>query len=398
MEYIYFTVPDLIDPPSITQSPVCGKSKDDYSCNLFAGMQSSLKDVNDLLTVINRVLTSKGLKSANARNVTQVAIPSAWVSPPQEVDEQSVGPTPDMIASVGREWFSETETQLALRKLLQSPITELNDREKRVANWLKPVVSALKVVGSGQIKKIFDHLFVGDNGIMSFLTSEKILSKEEYTHLADLPRQVSELQTETRKLLYDVLNSTETVKELAERFQTYSKGQDIKFATIEDSFIQEQVTLADIIRSLYTSIAYTISFASFEECRSSHLPTAVVPPTLLKQRLIEVESFLPESVKLAIPLSEYQRYYKLSFAECIFDSDGGLIKLAVPVIEKGSAVSLHSFKPMQFAHGDQTCSIEMNSKLVIKDSATNRVVSVDELSEVYCRPEEGHCMVPRVST
>lgn len=72
--------------------------------------------------------------------------------------------------------------------------------------------------------------------------------------------------------------------------------------------------------SLYTSIAYTASFASFEECRSSHLPSAVVPPELLKLPLKEIEEMLSESVELAIPSTEVQRYYKLPFAESIHPS------------------------------------------------------------------------------
>lgn len=175
-----------------------------------------------------------------------------------------------MKALVPQDWLSDTESQLLLRKLSLEDGT-ISDRERR---WIKEVVSpVLKWVVAGfafdQLGDLFDYLFVGDNTILSYLTGLKILTKDEYKVFADLPNIVSELQVETTKLFRELLNSTESVKELSHKVQELLKTNDDILATIEDSFFLEQATLSDIISNLFTAVTYNLHFSAYDECRSS---------------------------------------------------------------------------------------------------------------------------------
>lgn len=78
---------------------------------------------------------------------------------------------------------------------------------------------------------------------------------------------------------------------------------------------------------------------------------------LLQKRLEEVEQGLPKNVKLAIPLDKIQKYYKHFLAECVYDSNGGIVRIAIPLVEKDSKLTLYKFQPIDFAHDRTTCFI-----------------------------------------
>lgn len=398
---IYFikSISDFPDPPKVSPQK-CSKDADDDSCHLFKGLQNGVSDISEILLVINRILTTKGLKFSS-EDFSKSEIPSDWLRSVGDTDIKSNRPGDNIIAEAGTHWFNDTETQLILRSILANPDQPLNKRHRRwVKEVLKPLATmAVGAIGYETIPDLFDDLFVGDNSILSYLTGYKLLTKKEYEQFADLPKYVSELQTETKKLFRELLASTETVKTLSQQLEATAETQELRFSTVEEAFLMEQRTIGDIIRSLYTSIVYNVHFNAYEECRNSLTPTAFIPPSLLQQRLRQIERNLPENIMLAIPPSSVQRYYKLPLTECVYDSNGGMAKLLVPLVEKDSSYKLYTFKALQFSNGQQTCTMDTGASFIIKDTTNNRVFSITDLDKETCTPtRNGICQVPLASS
>lgn len=245
--------------------------------------------------------------------------------------------------------------------------------------------------------QVFTKLFVGDNAILTYLTNSKMITKMDYKKFADLPCYVSELASQTKVLLLDVLNSSNTVKQMSEIIQKEIGDHAYKLSTIEDTVLLEQATLADIIKVLYTSTAYTINLASYEECRANQIPAAFVPPQLLHNRLVELQSSLPSHMKFVIPVDDYQIFYRLPLSECLFDSNGGIIKVNIPLVEKNTNLILYEFRALPFAHGENTCSLKTLTAFIIKDIKQNKIYSVSESDEELCEPRTTRlCKVPLV--
>lgn len=379
----------------MTSSKCEEKVKDGEACALFHGLQQGLKDTSDLLTVINRVLTSKGLAEAVPGNVQ---VPKSWLNVIQGVSVTSNQPDPELVSAAGERWFGEQEALLMLRRLDSNMTTHLTPKQKRVArSIIKAGMKLAKLAFKGNVHKVFKKLFVGDFDIISYLTNYKILSKEDYKIFADLPRKVSELQTSTKVLLLDVLNSTESVKQVTKKIQSEIDSHVYKLATVEESFLLEQQSLADLVKLVYVSTAYLINLASYEECRANSIPLAVVPPSLLQHRLSEIQEKLPQNIRFAIPLEDFQLYYRLPLSKCVFDSNGGIVSISVPLVEKSSDLHMFEFRPMHFAFDDMTCAIETQSSYVVKDVSNNKIFTVTEIDEERCNPKTtGICHVPFV--
>lgn len=397
--HFFFT--DVPNPPTVSHSNcenTNGQLKD--ACKMYQGLQQGVKDISDLLVVHNRILTTRGLKSSESGGETNtITVSPSWLKSIDGVDVSSNRPTEDMISEAGNPWFNETETQLILRSFISSPNAPLNFRAKRWAGAVKPLLNLATGVVRDQIPDIFDKLFVGDNSIISHLTGSRLMAKKDYEFFTTLPKKVSELQTETKRLFLEVLKSTELSKKMAEKLEGSALQQDLKFATIEQSFLLEQRTLGDLIRQVYTTNVYGVHFNAFEECRNSLMPTAFIPPDLLRERLVQIQKKLPDNIKLAIPPSAIQRYYKLPLAECVYDSNGGLARVAVPMVETDATFRLYAFKALHFSHGDMTCSLETGASFVVKDLKNLRAYSITDLDKQNCNVEKnGLCRIPMVNS
>lgn len=385
---------DVPDPPAVSAYQCA--FNDEEACLLFNGLQQGVQDISEMLSVINRVLTSKGLGETAPKDIS---IPNSWMNIIQGVSVPSNLPDASIISAAGEAWFTNTEMQLLLRKLQSGNTSSLNRRERR---WSKSVIKAgikiAKLAGLGDLKDVFSGIFVGDNSILTYLTNLKILTKAEYQVFADLPRQVSELQTETKELFFNVLNSTELVKATTDEIRADIKDHAYKLSVIEDGFLNEQYTLSDIVRLLFTSSVYSAYLAAFEECRGNQIPVGFVPPQLLHSRLVEVQAKLPKNVRFAVPIEEFQRYYRLPLSKCIYDSNGGIIQISIPLVETSSSLQLYEFRPLQFAFEDATCAVETQNTYIIKDLNQNKIYTVTGVDQEECQPHtSGLCLVPLVS-
>lgn len=129
-------------------------------------------------------------------------------------------------------------------------------------------------------------------------------------------RQLTRIQLTFQRLFLNVLQSTEGVKQLPSNFENAVRNAQFKFATMQQMPALEQSSLADIVRILYPMVFYNMYFTAYQECRSSHIPVSIISPSVLQQRITEIEKQLPKSVKLAISSEEIQRNYTLPFAQC----------------------------------------------------------------------------------
>lgn len=176
---------DLPDPPRF--SPAKCSLKDRDACELFVGLQSGISDVSSALSLLNTILTSRGLKG---KDPSKVQIPESWLNIIQGVNLQSNRPAPELIEVAGEEWFTDTEAVLTLRKIQTN--STLLDREMR---WIQDVLRGgfhlAKLAAKGNVLETFRKLFVGDNKILDFITSYKAISPEEYKVFSELPRKVS---------------------------------------------------------------------------------------------------------------------------------------------------------------------------------------------------------------
>lgn len=205
---------------------------------MFSGLQASVSDISDLLTLMNKVLTTKGVSETEPQ---EFKVPSGWMKKVEGVDVASNNPSPELISEAGEAWYSDMAARLTLRKILENGTGALHHVERR---WVKEVVKTgvklAKFALNSDVEKLFRRLFVGDKSLLSFLTSYRVLSKEEFKLFADLPKRISVLQSETRRLFLDVLNKTEIVKEMTEEIQQEIKNHEFRIATVENAFLLEQ--------------------------------------------------------------------------------------------------------------------------------------------------------------
>lgn len=117
----------------------------------------------------------------------------------------------------------------------------------------------------------------------------------------------------------------------------------------------------------------------------------LVPVVLLSN----YQKICPPTLSSLFPLMNSN--HTTLFSQCTFKSNGGLVKLMVPLVEADCKLKFYSFKTMHFRNGYKTCNIEAESKCVIKDGNNNKVLSITELDEESCTPTGGYCMVPLVS-
>lgn len=126
-------------------------------------------------------------------------------------------------------------------------------------------------------------------------------------------------------------------------------------------------------------------------------PVAFVPPTLLRQRLADIEKRLPLNMRFVIPLEEVGRLYKLAVSDCIFDSTGGLAKVGIPLVETSHQYEMYQFTPLHFAYEGQTYAIKSPSTYIMKELNENRMFTVTEIDLEECEPKKnGLCRVPLV--
>ncbi|CAL8088212.1 unnamed protein product [Orchesella dallaii] len=295
------------------------------------------------------------------------------------------------------DYLSDVELRLALRKILETgDATALTRRQKRgVLPFLMPALQlATKALASKQLNDFFKGIFTGDNGILSTLAMFRAASPEDRKAFTDLSNKVSEFETETKKLFIDVLKKTDSNEQIITTLQENNYELSNNMVTFKELLLLDQSLIADTIRLLYVSNVYAMHFEAFSDCRSGKISPTFIPLTLLAEKLRDLESRMPANKNLVIPSVEAYRYYKLNLAECVYDSRGGLVKIAIPLRKKQSAYKLFEYKPLQFAYLEYTCSMETPTTLVIKDGNSNDVFPITELDIEFCDLSTGLCRLP----
>ncbi|CAL8072990.1 unnamed protein product [Orchesella dallaii] len=306
-------------------------------------------------------------------------------------------PNSEIQQAAGSDYFSELELRLALRKILETGgVDSLNKREKRgIFPFIKPALRfASKAIANKQLQEFFQGLFTGDNGILSALSAFRAASPEDRKAFSELSKKVSEFETETRKLFVDVLKKTDDVESTLLTLQKDHYELSNNMVGFKEMVLMHQSLLSDLTRLTYVANVYTMHFQAFSDCRAGKISPTFIPISLLADKLRQLELQMPADKALLISSAEAFRYYKLTIAECVYDSRGGLVKIGVPLRKKQSAFQLYEYKPIQFAYQDFTCSLETPATLVVKDLNSNDVFPITELEIDACDVSTGLCRLP----
>ncbi|CAL8076885.1 unnamed protein product [Orchesella dallaii] len=211
-----------------------------------------------------RILTTKGLQDATA--YTPEKINTKWFDTLRAVDVHSDSPTQDLKEAVGTEYLSE------LQQLLQ--------------------------------EKLFRGLFTGDNGIINALAAFRAASLVDKKAFTDLSTQVSEFESETRKLIVDVLQKTEDVYNTIRQLQNQHYEYTLSIVGFKALVFNHQSVFVDLMKLLYVSNVYNMHFEASTECRSGKVSPVIVPPSLLIERLQALEAQMPVGMELLYPWTE----------------------------------------------------------------------------------------------
>ncbi|CAL8128461.1 unnamed protein product [Orchesella dallaii] len=394
IEFAFFLIPDIPEPPSLTDIK-CDSEVDSQICRIFEDSKEALRDIQREMKVTNRILTTKGLRDDIAYKPTNVEL--KWFDAVESVDVYSDTPDQDIQNAAGNDYLSDVEMRLALRKILETGDgTKLTKRQKRaILPFLKPALSfASKALASKQLKDFFKGLFTGDNGILSTLAMFRAASPDDRKAFTDLSKRVSEYETETRKLFIDVLKKTDNVEKTITSLQENHYELSNNIIAFKEMVLMHQSLMSDITRLMYVSNVYSMHFEAFSDCRSGKISPTFIPSSLLAEKLRDLEGRMPTDKALLISSAEVFRYYRLTMAECVYDSRGGLVKIAIPLRKRQSAFKVYEYKPVQFAYHSFTCSLDTPATLVVKDLNSNDVFPITELDLESCDISTGLCRLP----
>lgn len=137
------------------------------------------------------------------------------------------------------------------------------------------------------------------------------------------------------------------------------------------------------------------------ECRTNKIPSEVVSSKRLLKDLnhlvIELENF---DHGLAIPLSDFTRYYQLDIAECVFTEESLIVHVKIPIKHRYHSWHLFELITAPFAWYNNTCIIDHNPLyLAVSDISTTKKEEHRQISGSrlhYCTPYNNKlCYLPR---
>lgn len=137
------------------------------------------------------------------------------------------------------------------------------------------------------------------------------------------------------------------------------------------------------------------------ECRTNKIPSEVIQPRRLSKDLWHLSTHLQKFDQgLAIPMSDFARYYQVDISECIFTQNSPIVHIKIPIRPNLHNWKLYELITAPFAWYNNTCMIEHNplylavSSTSKADNAEHRQISGSRFH--YCTPFNNKlCYLPR---
>lgn len=216
--------------------------------------------------------------------------------------------------------------------------------------------------------------------------------------IENLSKDVDEYQGKVGKAFEDTNNRMNTIEQWLENFK-----QDVTFREqthdLETYIIMKHQI--EIMKKLIRTTRSLRQEAIINKCKMHQIPIEIVHPKKLAHDLKKLQAELAKVDQgLAIPKSDFARYYQLQICECTFTEKTILIHIKIPVRQKYDEWQLFELITTPFAWYNQTCTILHNPLyLATSDNTKTRKQEHRQITGSrlhYCKPyNEKLCYLPR---
>jgi hypothetical protein len=118
----------------------------------------------------------------------------------------------------------------------------------------------------------------------------------------------------------------------------------------------------------------------------------MVKPSVLRGDLEELESRLKiQEQELAVKTDTIQKYYRLSIAHCQITKNEIIVMVRIPIVEKGTKISMYEPIPIQFQFGEEICQTKLEKSLVVHDENTRKSTVISGYALQMCDGKEPLC-------
>jgi len=264
-----------------------------------------------------------------------------------------------------------------------------NGRNKRAAAAM--IATALEK-GLPIARDLMGRLFFSENGLLSILKNQSPTVGE-----GEKPVTVSEFVTKSREFMVEIAKSKREVEKIAEKMENHAKDRKMDIITFHDALGFSQLHTADLSQLVFQTLTYMVHLSSLNDCRNGEIPLAFVSPDVLTEKLIELQKSLPATKQLTFEVQDTQKYYVMKSANCMYDDNGGVLQVQVPITNTKAKYKLFEYTSLSFAWEEYTCTTDVENMLIVKDFTTNHIYPITETWQSKCDPKKSiDCQVPKV--
>jgi hypothetical protein len=139
-----------------------------------------------------------------------------------------------------------------------------------------------------------------------------------------------------------------------------------------------------------------------QDCKQHRIPQVIIEPNTLAADVTRLEGTVQGSQrKLAIPLSELSRYYKLDLADCTLVGQELIIQVRIPIVQQEASWELFELMTTPFAWNNHTCTIMHDTMyLAVSSHHSGRSLRPISGSSLHtCKPFENKlCYIARFNS
>ncbi|KAL1516372.1 hypothetical protein ABEB36_000291 [Hypothenemus hampei] len=217
---------------------------------------------------------------------------------------------------------------------------------------------------------------------------------DDTRHFRQYEQQLKTTLNETERHIQLISHSLQGFQKRAFAAEKSQKRQIDFIARNEFHTIKQGITVTRLLHRQ----------AILSACKEHKLPSSIVHPQVLQKDLLSLGKELQAAdQKLAIPLADLFRYYKLSITECSFTSSKLFVLVKIPILRRTKTWELFELVTVPFAWYNQTCAIPHRSlylaanKGIGSRKAETRQISGTGLHQ--CRPYHDRlCFIPHFSS